>query len=102
VAGDGQEALRALERESFDLLLLDVQMPRMDGFETAAAIRARERRGAPHLPILAMTAHAMKGDRERCLAAGMDDYIAKPINIAELYASIEGLLPAAGDGPSAA
>jgi signal transduction histidine kinase/DNA-binding response OmpR family regulator len=89
VAGDGVEALLAVERERFDLILMDVQMPRMDGFETAAAIRAREKEPEDHLPIVAMTAHAMKGDRERCLAAGMDGYLSKPISMAELYATIE-------------
>jgi len=93
VANDGEEALRKMESERFDILLLDVQMPRMDGFETAAAIRAREN-GSRHLPILAMTAHAMKGDRERCLAAGMDAYVSKPIRMQELYTSIESLLAA--------
>jgi CheY-like chemotaxis protein len=76
---NGQEALAALNRESFDLLLMDVQMPVMDGFEATAAIRSRERETSKHMPIIAITAHAMKGDQERCLAAGLDGYIAKPI-----------------------
>jgi CheY-like chemotaxis protein len=88
IAGNGREALAALEREVFHLVLMDVQMPEMDGFETAAAIRARERYTGVRLPILAMTAHAMSGDRERCLAAGMDGYIAKPVHKIELLTAI--------------
>jgi PAS domain S-box-containing protein len=89
VAGTGHEALQVLEEGSFDLVLMDVQMPEMDGFEATAAIRAREKRSNTHIPIIAMTAHAMKGDRERCLAAGMDDYVAKPIRLHELDEAIE-------------
>jgi PAS domain S-box-containing protein len=84
VAGNGKEALAALEKQSFDLVLMDVQMPEMDGFEATAAIREKEKHSGSHLPVIAMTAHAMVGDRERCLAAGMDDYITKPIRIDEL------------------
>ncbi len=76
VAGDGRQALAALDRQPFDLVLMDVQMPDMDGYETAGRIRRAEQGGGRRLPILAMTAYAMKGDRERCLAAGMDDYVA--------------------------
>jgi PAS domain S-box-containing protein len=84
LAANGREALEAIERESFDLVLMDVQMPEMDGFEATAALRQKERSCGTHLPVIALTAHAMKGDRERCLAAGMDGYLAKPINPGEL------------------
>jgi two-component system sensor histidine kinase/response regulator len=84
VAGTGKEALAALEKQSFDLVFMDVQMPEMDGFEATAAIRKKEKTSGNHLPIIAMTAHAMVGDRERCLDAGMDDYLAKPIRLEEL------------------
>jgi two-component system, sensor histidine kinase len=80
LACDGRQALAAIEREYFDVVLMDVQMPEMDGFEATTAIRAQERDTGRRLPIIAMTAHAMAGDRERCLAAGMDNYIAKPIS----------------------
>jgi CheY-like chemotaxis protein len=89
VAGNGREVLSILERELFDLALLDVQMPELDGLETARAIRTSERNGSVHMPILAVTAHAMNGDRERCLAAGMDGYITKPIQVEQLFAAIE-------------
>ena len=84
VAANGLEALQAVEKESFDLVFMDVQMPVMDGFEATAAIRKREESGGMRLPIVALTAHAMKGDREKCLAAGMDGYISKPIRPQEL------------------
>jgi CheY-like chemotaxis protein len=79
VANDGNEAVAAVEDGEFDVVLMDVQMPNMSGLEATAAIRALERGTGRHLPIVAMTAHAMKGDEERCLAAGMDGYISKPI-----------------------
>jgi CheY-like chemotaxis protein len=93
VAGNGREALAALEREPFDLLLLDVQMPEMGGYETIRVIRDRERRTGSHLPVIALTAHAMKGDRERCLDAGMDDYLSKPVQAKELQRMIEKFFP---------
>ena len=93
---DGRQALRALDGERFDVVLMDVQMPEMDGFEATAAVRARERVEGGHLPIVALTAYAMKGDRERCLEAGMDAYVAKPVNADELFATLERLVPGAG------
>jgi PAS domain S-box-containing protein len=84
VAGNGREALEALAKEQFDLVLMDVQMPEVDGFEATTAIREKEKVTGAHLPIIALTAHAMKGDRERCLDAGMDGYLAKPIRAQDL------------------
>jgi two-component system sensor histidine kinase/response regulator len=89
LAGNGREALKALEKESFDLVLMDVQMPEMDGMEATAAIRQNEENTAVHQWIIALTAHAMKGDRERCLAAGMDSYLTKPIRPPELDQILE-------------
>lgn len=84
VAANGKDALEALERETFDIILMDVQMPEMDGFEATAAIREKEKSNGLHQIIVALTAHAMKGDREKCLAAGMDGYLSKPIRPQEL------------------
>ena len=91
IAANGREALDKLTQRDFDLVLMDVQMPEMDGFEATAAIREMEKASGSHLPVVAMTAHAMKGDRERCLAAGMDGYVAKPIQAQELFGEIESL-----------
>ena len=93
VVANGRQALAAVARESFDVVLMDVQMPELDGFETTAAIRERERGTPRRLPIVALTAHAMKGDAERCLASGMDAYLAKPLQAAELVAAIGRLVP---------
>ena len=86
VAGNGQEALKALEREKFDLIFMDLQMPEMGGLEATAVIREREQLSGDHHAVIALTAHAMKGDQERCLAAGMDGYLTKPIHPQELDA----------------
>jgi CheY-like chemotaxis protein len=93
-AADGSAALQALEGraesgEPFRLLLTDAQMPEMHGFEATEAIRAKEKETGGHIPIIAMTAHVMKGDEERCLRAGMDGYVAKPIQPLTLFAAIE-------------
>jgi CheY-like chemotaxis protein len=114
VAATGHEVLAACKRHQFDLILMDVQMPEMDGLEATAAIRVRERQTGGHVPIVAMTAHAMKGDRERCLDAGMDGYVAKPIHTADVFSAMASALKLAsrsqagqassassGDGPVA-
>ena len=91
VVENGKLAVEALEKQSFDIVLMDVQMPKMDGLEATIAIRHREVSTGKHVPIIAITAHAMKGDRESCLAAGMDAYISKPVHIEELLQVTEGL-----------
>ena len=88
VVDNGKKALEAVIASPFDVVLMDVEMPGMDGLKTAEAIRTEEKQTGKHLPIVAMTAHAMKGDRERCLEAGMDDYVAKPIHSKELFATL--------------
>jgi signal transduction histidine kinase/DNA-binding response OmpR family regulator len=108
VANNGEEALAALTCQTFDLVLMDVQMPVMDGFQATARIRQQERVTGQHMPIVAMTAHAIKGDRERCLEAGMDGYVPKPIQVQNLFSAIaaatlgrgeptDGLSPAGAD-----
>lgn len=88
VANDGREALQSVESGTFDVILMDLQMPGMDGLEATVAIRERERETGAHIPIIAMTAHALKGDRERCLSSGMDGYLSKPVRKQELYEAL--------------
>jgi signal transduction histidine kinase/DNA-binding response OmpR family regulator len=92
VAGNGREAVEAFENNHFDVVLMDIQMPEMDGFEATAAIRAKEKLTGRHVPIIAMTAHALKGYQEQCISAGMDAYISKPIRTSELFSTLESLL----------
>jgi len=92
-ADNGKEVLSAYKKDNFNLIIMDVQMTKMDGFEATAAIRKKEKISGFHIPIIAMTAHAMKGDRERCIEAGMDDYIAKPLKSEDLYKTIDRVLP---------
>lgn len=93
LAANGVQALKAAANESFDVVLMDCQMPEMDGFEATARMREAEKSTRRHLPIIALTAHAMKGDRERCLVAGMDAYVSKPVKLDELFSAIESLVP---------
>jgi len=97
IVDNGQAALAALAQQAFDLVLMDVQMPVMDGFETTKTIRAAERETGTHLPIIALTAHAMKGDDEQCRGAGMDDYLTKPLKPDALYQAIARLVPYTAD-----
>ncbi len=92
VAENGRKALEALEDSQFDVVLMDVQMPDIDGLQATLTIRSRERATGAHLPIIAMTAQAMKGDRERCIAGGMDGYLSKPIRPKELFQAIDQVL----------
>jgi signal transduction histidine kinase/CheY-like chemotaxis protein len=98
LVNNGKEALAATAAREFDMVLMDVQMPEMDGLEAATLIRAREQQTGEHLPIIAMTAHALKGDRERCLAAGMDNYVVKPIRAEELFDTIDTIFSSSQPG----
>jgi two-component system, sensor histidine kinase and response regulator len=98
VAGNGLQALAAYGQSRFDLILMDVQMPEMNGLEATRLIRQREAETAAHIPIIAMTARAMKGDREECIAAGMDAYVSKPVQFAELFKTISSLVPSVEEG----
>jgi two-component system sensor histidine kinase/response regulator len=100
VVCDGRAALQALEREDFDFILMDVEMPELDGFQVTAAIREKEKLAGGHIPVIAMTAHVLKGDQDRCLSAGMDGYVSKPIRTSELMAAIEKLTGASSEDPS--
>jgi signal transduction histidine kinase/DNA-binding response OmpR family regulator/HPt (histidine-containing phosphotransfer) domain-containing protein len=91
IASNGREALKLVAQSEFDLILMDIQMPEMDGFQATAAIREMEKKGSRRTPIVAMTAHAMKGDRERCLESGMDGYVSKPVQSKMLYETIENI-----------
>jgi signal transduction histidine kinase/CheY-like chemotaxis protein len=101
LAQNGKDALAMASSEEFDLVFMDVQMPDMDGLAATAAIRKKEGHSGIHLPIFAMTAHAMKGDRERCLAAGMDGYICKPVRFSDIEATLAGLNRVKPNPPSA-
>jgi CheY-like chemotaxis protein len=92
VANDGQEGVAVFRAEPFDMVLMDVQMPQMDGLEATVAMRQAEKQKGTHVPIIAMTAHAMQGDRERCLEAGMDEYLAKPIRARRLFDTIAAMV----------
>jgi CheY-like chemotaxis protein len=89
---NGREVLQSIERETFDPILMDVQMPEMDGLEATANIRAGEQISGAHMPIVALTAHAMSGDRERCIGAGMDDYLSKPVRPGQLTAMVSKIM----------
>ena len=97
---NGEEALEALEKGNFELVLMDVQMPRMDGFQATKLIRQKEKKTGEHIPIIAMTAHAMKGDREKCLEMGMDDYISKPLNAQQLTDTIARVMNPTPSSPN--
>jgi CheY-like chemotaxis protein len=97
VVGDGQAALDAIEKESFDLILMDIQMPELDGLEATRILREREQRGLRSAPIIAMTAHAMKGDRDKCIEAGMTGYISKPIQPDQLFELMEEVMAQAAE-----
>jgi len=93
LANHGLEALEKLESNSYDMVLMDIQMPEMDGFEATSCIRKKEKQSGSHIPIIALTAHAMKGDRERCLAGGIDGHASKPLKADRLTSEIKRLAP---------
>ena len=96
LAGDGRAALTALEQNQFDVMLLDIHMPELDGFQVVAAQRQREQGTGRHLPVIALTARSADGERERCLQAGMDDYLAKPVRAAALFAALDRVVSGEG------
>jgi two-component system, sensor histidine kinase and response regulator len=100
VAANGQEAVTMLAQFAYDVVFMDCQMPEMDGFAATAAIRQREASMGRHVPIIAMTANAMQGDREECLAAGMDDYVSKPVSFDSLVAMLRKWAPPQADRPA--
>jgi CheY-like chemotaxis protein len=99
VASDGVKTLAALEGDQFDVVLMDVQMPVMDGVETTAVIRSKESATSAHIPIVAMTAHALTGDEQRFLDSGMDAYVSKPVSPRELFAAIDRAVARANTRP---
>ena len=101
VVSDGLLALEALEAHHYDAVLMDCQMPNLDGYQATMELRRREQDGRRHTPVIAMTAHAMMGDREKCLEAGMDDYIAKPMRAAGLAEVLQRWIPGFADGGAA-
>jgi two-component system, sensor histidine kinase and response regulator len=100
LANNGVEAMTLCARDTFDLILMDIQMPEMNGYEATTAIRDLERKTGAHIPIVALTAHAMTGDQDHCLAAGMDDYISKPIHLEELLQKVERFSPSTTPSPA--
>jgi signal transduction histidine kinase/DNA-binding response OmpR family regulator len=100
IAGNGREAVEAFENNQLDVVLMDIQMPEMNGFEATAAIRAKEKLTGGHIPIIALTAHALKSDQERCISAGMDGYVSKPIRTSELFSAIESMLANKDSAPA--
>jgi CheY-like chemotaxis protein len=101
VAGDGRAAFDEVKKQHFDLVLMDLQMPEMDGYAATRAIREWEKTAGSHIPIIAMTAHAMNRDKENCFAAGMDAHVAKPVNLTELEEQIRSVMQSrSGPGPA--
>src|SRR5262249_29676626 len=101
LASNGREALALAEQAGFDLLLLDIHMPELDGFQVVRALRQRERSAGGHLPVIALAARSRKEDRQLCLAAGVDDYLSKPVRGPDLFAAIDRVVSAHGVGPAA-